>query len=231
MLFSPRLGWYVRLVVQDMYAHHYEMPRNTLPRGPAYLPHVLTSQKLQRPDQFREALRVTPATFDEMVKELTIDPVFSNNSQNAQLPVETQLAITLYRFGHNGNGASLQQIANWAGVGKGTIDLVTQRVMKAVLSRRFMEKAVPFPTVEEKQKAKAWVQSRSCKAWRDGWCLVDGTLIPLYDKPFWYGESYFDRKSNYSLNIQIVSLPNLQIIDYGFGFTGSTHDSTAWQKT
>ena len=25
--------------------------------------------------------------------------------------------------------------------------------------------------------------------------------------------------------------PNLCIIDYGYGFTGSTHDSTAWEET
>lgn len=31
--------------------------------------------------------------------------------------------------------------------------------------------------------------------------------------------------------IQIVSHPNLRIIDYGYGFMGSTHDSTAWEET
>jgi hypothetical protein len=30
---------------------------------------------------------------------------------------------------------------------------------------------------------------------------------------------------------QIVSLPNLRIIDFGYGFTGSTHDATAWEHT
>jgi hypothetical protein len=30
---------------------------------------------------------------------------------------------------------------------------------------------------------------------------------------------------------KIVSLPNLRIIDYAYGFTGSTHDATAWKKT
>ena len=31
--------------------------------------------------------------------------------------------------------------------------------------------------------------------------------------------------------MQIINLPNLCIIYFGFGFTGSTHDSTAWEKT
>ena len=67
----------------------------------------------------------------------------------------------------------------------------------------------------------------------------------LFDCLFWFGESY---KCNYSLNIQVcsyalsmymftdisaevVSLPNLHIINYSYGFTGSTHDATAFEKT
>ncbi|KIK98764.1 hypothetical protein PAXRUDRAFT_133497, partial [Paxillus rubicundulus Ve08.2h10] len=29
----------------------------------------------------------------------------------------------------------------------------------------------------------------------------------------------------------VVSLPNLQIIDFSYGHTGSTHDSSAWEAT
>jgi len=32
-------------------------------------------------------------------------------------------------------------------------------------------------------------------------------------------------------SIKVINLPNLRIIDFGYGFTGSTHDSTAWEKT
>ncbi|KAI0340725.1 hypothetical protein BDW22DRAFT_1430852 [Trametopsis cervina] len=106
-----------------------------MPRGPATLPYVLSTLKHDRPDEFRKHLRVTPLTFDRIVAEVVDDSVFSNNSQNVQIPVEHQLAIALYRFGHFRNGAS------------------------------------------------------------------------------------------------IVSLLNLRIIDYGYGFTGSTHDSMAWNKT
>ena len=31
--------------------------------------------------------------------------------------------------------------------------------------------------------------------------------------------------------IQIVLLPNLQIIDFAYGHTGSMHDATAWEQT
>ncbi|KIM77327.1 hypothetical protein PILCRDRAFT_76885 [Piloderma croceum F 1598] len=66
-----------------------------------------------------------------------------------------------------------------------------------------MSEAVCLPTPEEKSKAKDWVEAHSCRAWRHGCIFVDGTLIPLHDQPHWYGESYFDWKCNYSLNIQV----------------------------
>jgi len=31
--------------------------------------------------------------------------------------------------------------------------------------------------------------------------------------------------------VKIVSLPDLQIIDFSYGHTGSTHDATAWEQT
>jgi len=61
-----------------------------------------------------------------------------------------------------------------------------------------------MPSPGEKEEAKQWVEKYSkCPAWRDGWCFVDGTLVPLAFRPYWYGQSYFDRKCNYSLNIQV----------------------------
>jgi hypothetical protein len=89
-----------------------------------------------------------------MAARLPDNLIFSNNSNNAQMPVEEQLAIALFRFGHGRNAASLQKVANWAGVGKGTVLLATRRVMTAVLQPGFMDKAVSFPTPEEKDKAK-----------------------------------------------------------------------------
>ncbi|KAE9385542.1 hypothetical protein BT96DRAFT_960728 [Gymnopus androsaceus JB14] len=70
-----------------------------------------------------------------------------------------------------------------------------------------MNKAVRLPTELEKEEAKKWVEKHSCRA------------------------CYFDRKCRYSLNIQIINLPNLQIIDFSYGHTGSTHDSSAWGGT
>jgi hypothetical protein len=201
---GPSVAKQVRKYIEDMYSTRYEEPRDKpVPHPPAQMPHVLKILKVERPDHFREILRVTPYTFDKLREKIEDDPVFFNNSNNPQIPVEEQLAITLYRFGHDGNAASQASVGRWAGTGKGSPALHTKRVMTAVLRPTFMNEAVRLPTPEEKIKAKDWVEAHSCRAWRHGWIFVDGTLIPLFDRPHWYGESYFDRKCNYSLNVQV----------------------------
>jgi hypothetical protein len=42
--------------------------------------------------------------------------------------------------------------------------------------------------------------------------------------------TYYHRKLPF-INFQVVSLPNLRIIDFSYGHTGSTHDSSAWEGT
>ena len=120
-----------------------------------------------------------------------------------QAPIQDQLAVALYRFGHYRNAASLQLIANWAGIWKGTVELYTHRVMVALLQPDFMKNSVHWPDEEEKEAARKWVQDHACRVWRNGWCFVDGTLVPLATQPYWYGESYFDRKYQYLLNVQV----------------------------
>jgi hypothetical protein len=53
--------------------------------------------------------------------------------------------------------------------------------------------------------AKEWVEENSCPAWRDGWLMVDGTLVPLAWRPGFFGNVFFDHKCNYSMNVQVCS--------------------------
>ncbi|KAJ6528051.1 hypothetical protein B0H19DRAFT_868249, partial [Mycena capillaripes] len=108
--------------------------------------HVLTALKAGRSDHFRQSLRVSAQTFDTLVAARENDPIFFNNSTHPQpLPVDQQVAAALYRFGHDGDAASIQAVANWAGLGKGTADLITCRMMTAVLCPGFMQAAVRIP--------------------------------------------------------------------------------------
>jgi hypothetical protein len=177
---------------------------NTVPKV-SQLHLVLVDFKANDPKRFRRNLRVLPDTFDALVERIEDHPVFSNNSHHPQTPVFIQLAIALYRFGHYGNAASVEGISQWAGVSVGLVVKCTHRVIIAFLS--IHDEVIRWPTEAEKEEAKAWVESVSCKDWRGGFCMVDGTLLPLFEKPGHYGEAYFDRKSNYSLNVQVCRTP------------------------
>ncbi|KAE9385541.1 hypothetical protein BT96DRAFT_1006947 [Gymnopus androsaceus JB14] len=90
-------GW-VRNEIEEMYSNCYEIPHDHLPRvSESYLHHILMTLKNGRPDHFRDALRVSPYTFDQLVLAIEDDVVFKNNSETAQqAPVEEQLVVVLY---------------------------------------------------------------------------------------------------------------------------------------
>lgn len=162
---------------------------------------ILISFKFRDPKRFRQNLRVSTNTFDSLLKMIETHTIFMSDAYVSQCPVSIQLAIAMYRFGHDGNASSVEAVAQWAGVSVGTVVNCTRRVMIAFLALH--DSAIRWPTEDEKEKSKQWVETVSCYAWRDGYCMVDGTPIVLFQKPGYHGEAYFDRKSNYSLNLQV----------------------------
>ncbi|EGN94784.1 hypothetical protein SERLA73DRAFT_61693, partial [Serpula lacrymans var. lacrymans S7.3] len=118
------------------------------------------------------------------------------------IPVEVQLAIFLTRLGHYGNRASVADIADWSGVSVGGVELCTKRCMIAIISLH--DDVIKAPTPAEKEAAKCWVERQVCPAWRNGYLSIDGTTFNLFQKPSHYGETFYDRKSNYSINAQVI---------------------------
>ncbi|MBW0460393.1 hypothetical protein O181_000108 [Austropuccinia psidii MF-1] len=60
--------------------------------------------------------------------------------------------------------------------------------------------------------------------------FIDGTTFPLYQKPGFDGEIYFDRKKPYSLNAQIVCDCDKLIICFMSGWPGSCADSSLYKE-
>lgn len=127
---------------------------------------VLVDYREDNPRGFRRNLRVSPPTFDSLVEYIKDHTVFHNRSNVQQFPVEVQLAIALFRFGHDGNAVSVESVAQWAGVSAGMVVKSTRRVMIAFLS--IHDAVVRWPTDDEKEEAKEWVGDTSCPAWRNG---------------------------------------------------------------
>jgi hypothetical protein len=148
-------------------------------------------------------LRVSPDVFLVLLDLIEDHPIFQNDSNNAQAPVQVQLAVTLYRMGRYGNGASLEDIARFAGVSEGSVENFTERCFTAIESLH--DAFVRLPTREEKEAEKCWVDQRVGfqGTWREGWVMYDGTIVVLYAKPGLNGDAYFTRKANYGLNLQV----------------------------
>ncbi|KAL3676189.1 hypothetical protein R1sor_026137 [Riccia sorocarpa] len=61
--------------------------------------------------------------------------------------------------------------------------------------------------------------------------LVDGTLVKLSQRPRDDGETYFDCKSNYSLNVQVICDQNKRVIYFFAGMLGSCHELTCLRRS
>ncbi|KAF8581478.1 hypothetical protein K439DRAFT_1353782 [Ramaria rubella] len=152
-------------------------------------------------------LQVSPETFDALLGRIDTHTIFISSGPQPQLPVCEQLAIALYQFGHFGNSASVESMAQWAGVAAGMVVNCTRQVMVVFL--HLHDDVTWWPNEMEKDEVKQRVEEATCHAWRDGFCFVTHTCADHYtDKLGYHGEGYFDRKSNYSLNVQVlISLP------------------------
>lgn len=60
---------------------------------------------------------------------------------------------------------------------------------------------------------------------------MNGTLVTHFQKPNLFSEGYFDQKVNYSLNLQIINLPNKHIVDYVAGHTDNYHNSATFENS
>ncbi|KIJ20707.1 hypothetical protein PAXINDRAFT_66377 [Paxillus involutus ATCC 200175] len=178
--------------------------------------HLLDEWKVDNPKHFLRKLHVQPLVFDSIITMLSTHNIFHNNSNNPQLPAQIQLAIFLNAAGHYGNAATSQDIADWAGVSVGTVHNCYKRVMITILDHH--DKFIHFDQedpadIAEQERAKAYVEAKTCAEWKGGFLCVDGTPFNLFQKPGWHGEGFFNRKSNYSLSNQVCNnMLNSQIL-------------------
>ncbi|KAJ7575162.1 hypothetical protein C8J56DRAFT_1064055 [Mycena floridula] len=208
---EPQASTHILEALVSIYVNHYNADRksNKINKTHKNLHLLLHDWKHNHPDVFRSYARMSPTTFDKLVESIGDDPVFHNNANMEQMDPAEQILVMLFRFGHYGNAASTVKTALFFGLGYGTVSLCTKRVLKACLSNSFRAAAVHWPDEPAKECAKQWVENRSCSAWQGGFLFVNGTLIPLYARPAHFGNSWFDRKSNYSMNLQLINDPDL----------------------
>ncbi|KAF9224255.1 hypothetical protein BS17DRAFT_795716 [Gyrodon lividus] len=175
--------------------------------------HLLEHFADHHPHLFCQRVRVNPDIFDDILDQISDHPIF-NQSHNRQLPIAIQLA-------NFPQSCCVGSVIN-----------CTNHVMVAILDQHDTFMQFPVLDSEDVKIAHAYTQEHSCPEWRNGILAANGSAFHLHAKPTLHGETFYDRKSNYSLNCQLVILPhNLLIADYGLGLPGSVHDAYAFQHT
>ena len=83
---------------------------------------------------FINMLWVSPLVFLTVLDLIEDHAVFKNDTNLGQMPVEQQLAVTLFRLGRYGNSASVEDIAHAAGCSEGSVENYTNHCFQAILS-------------------------------------------------------------------------------------------------
>ena len=156
-----------------------------------------------RPHLFHQKVHVHPDVFDCILDQISDNAVFKSRLNHLQIPVAIQLAIFLNRAGHYGNAISTEDVAQWAGISTGSVINCTNQVMFALLVQHDEFVFVPSAQSEDAELARTFVEARSCSAWKQGIFAADGSTFNLFKKLSLYGETFYDRKSRYSLNCQV----------------------------
>lgn len=164
-------------------------------------------------------MRTSHAGFYAILEVIEDDEIFISTSRNPQPAVIIQLALTLERLGSNGTGCSVRRLGRDYKRSMGAIINCTQRVLESIDSQ--CSQYIQWPSEARREEISTVM---SLEGFPGCVGFVDGTNIPLYQRPGLDGETFFDRKKRYSLYCQVVCDCDRRIIALYSGWPGSCHD-------
>ncbi|KAG8740497.1 hypothetical protein FRC10_004263 [Ceratobasidium sp. 414] len=169
---------------------------------------------------FKEWFRVNRATFTHLLNLIKEDAVFRSKGRKPQLPARYQLAAFLARFGSEMTG----KIGITIGISVGSVYHACNRVTRAI--RRIRHHHLSWPSPEARMVSKVNMQELGFPG---AIGAVDGSLIPLKDKPRSNPWSYWSRKQMYALAMQAIVDFSARFIAFDLGWPGCTNDTTMWK--
>ena len=142
-----------------------------LPKSDHWIKNVLANFDDCRMHQM---LRTSKAEFFHILNLISDDPIFQNQRNVPQLPIELQLKIALFRFGGYGDSAAVRQVVTIFGVGDGGT------VMHAIIHLK--SKYLIWPSVPSVEERKKIVSSTMHEL---PYCVgyLDGTEVRLFEAP------------------------------------------------
>jgi len=123
-------------------------------------------------------MRMRRSTFDHVLSLLRghAGIVLQISRGAAQLPLEKQLAIVLYRFDHYRNSSRVEAVGDLFGVSSGTVVKCTHRVIRGL--RRIAPSVIRWPNAQQRAEQAKWAG----ESFGFDKCLgvTDGTTFPWH---------------------------------------------------
>lgn len=141
---------------------------------------------------FLQKFRTSRKSHRAVTRLIENHPVFQNNSNNPQVHPGWQLAVALNRFGHYGNRMNVGEVSADFDISTGSVVKYTERVMTALVD--LASDWIKWPDESRRTELSQVMREEGFPG-----CIgfIDGTTIPLSQKPAMQGAAYFDRKSRY----------------------------------
>lgn len=211
-------------VIMYLEAFRYLNYRDKIPKSIDFVQNVLP---LLDDYRFKQEIQMTRSAFNRLAGMLTSHAIFSNRSNCSQISPNTQLMVAFHRFGCNGNGASVGNIARHFGMSEGAVELCTNRSLIAILSLE--NDWVRWPDLSEKIMIKERILEAS--GFPDCVGFVDGGLMVLEYKPGLEGSDYWSHKHRYGITALVVCDDLKRIRHLEVGFCGSAHDNRVFDHS
>ena len=181
-------------------------------------------------EEFLRHFRVSRENFWHLVSLLENHDIFKSRRRRGRRMkhhIPQHVLVFLYRLGCQGSAASDTAVANFFGIGKGTVKNFIRRVVSAI--RSLKDTYIVWPSGSEKEEMKQRIKVKY--GFQQCIGIIDGTLIVLATRPQEYGDSYYCRKNCYAINVQIICDDKANITYVYGGWPGSTHDNRAWRNS
>ncbi|MBW0551539.1 hypothetical protein O181_091254 [Austropuccinia psidii MF-1] len=137
----------------------------------------------------KKVFRNTHESFEKLLLMIQDYEFFQNSAQYKQREPAVHFAMALSRLPSNGNGAALDKMGMLFGGSNGEIALYKQHFVNCLIN--YEKNYITWPNFKKEKESSEVIQSEGFPG-----CVgfIDGSLIPVSQRPPKDGEAYFDRK-------------------------------------
>ena len=199
--------------------HMDNVPRNNINENRNYN----FNYEMYDEDQFRGRFRLTKDGFREMLIIIEVD-ISAHNEQGNPIPADIKLFLTLRYYA---TGTFQQASADLCEISQLSASCIIKRISEAIA--RLKQNYIQFPAVDMLRQIKLDFM-RIC-AFPNVVETIDCTHIKIPCPGGENAELFRNRKGFFSVNVQAVSGPNLEIQHIVVRWPDSVHDSRIFENS